>query len=228
MQSDSPKARGEGLNESADGISVNGPEGQEETGKKDFYKMLAETDGINVSDGVKFCGSKEGFVEAAKDFYEMIPDRSGEIERLYDEGNIELYTIKVHALKSAARMVGAGELSKLAESLEDAGKSGDTEFIGAHSYELLEIYRKFTSALSFFEESTDFKSGEAIDGEMLEDAYASLAEVCEVQDYDSAEMIIDSLKEYRLPDGDAERMHSIEKSMKQLDWDEMIELIRSR
>jgi len=190
--------------------------------------MLAETDGINVSDGVKFCGSKEGFVEAAKDFYEMIPDRSGEIERLYDEGNIELYTIKVHALKSAARMVGAGELSKLAESLEDAGKSGDTEFIGAHSYELLEIYRKFTSALSFFEESTDFKNGEAIDGEMLEDAYASLAEVCEVQDYDSAEMIIDSLKEYRLPDGDAERMHSIEKSMKQLDWDEMIELIRSR
>ncbi|MBO4762460.1 MAG: response regulator [Lachnospiraceae bacterium] len=228
MQSDSPKVRGEGLNESADGISVNGSEEQEETGKKDFYKMLAETDGINVSDGVKFCGSKEGFVEAAKDFYEMIPDRSGEIERLYDEGNIELYTIKVHALKSAARMVGAGELSKLAESLEDAGKSGDTEFIGAHSYELLEIYRKFTSALSFFEESTDFKNGEEIDGEMLEDAYASLAEVCEVQDYDSAEMIIDSLKEYRLPDGDAERMHSIEKSMKQLDWDEMIELIRSR
>ena len=195
---------------------------------EDFFGMLAGVGDISVADGVRYCGSKDGFTEAARDFYEMIPDRSGEIENLYNEGNIELYTIKVHALKSAARMVGAGELSKLAESLEDAGKGGDTEFINAHTYELLETYRHFRTTLSFFEESTDFKNGEAIDGEMLEDAYASLEEVCEVQDYDSAEMIIDSLKEYRLPQGDAQRMHSIEKCMKQLDWDEMIELIRSR
>ena len=197
-------------------------------GITDFFGMIAEVGDISVTDGVRYCGSKDGFTEAAKDFYEMIPDRSGEIENLYNEGNIELYTIKVHALKSAARMVGAGELSKLAESLEDAGKAGDTEFLDAHTYELLETYRHFRTTLSFFEESTDFKNGEEIDGEMLEDAYASLKEVCEVQDYDSAEMIIDSLKEYRLPQGDAQRMHSIEKCMKQLDWDEMIELIRSR
>ena len=206
--------------------SING--GNEDFGKKDFYGLLTEAEGIDVSDGVKYCGSKEGFVEAAKDFFEMIPEKAGEIEGLYNEGDIGLYTIKVHALKSSARMVGAGGLSKLAESLEDAGKSGDMEFINAHTYELLENYRKYQSILSFFEESGDFKNGEPIDGEMLEDAYASLAEICEVQDYDSAEMIIDSLREYRLPDEDAERMHDIEKKMKRLEWDEMIELIRSR
>ena len=97
---------------------------------------------LNISDGIRFCGSKKAFAETLRLFYEMIPEKSGEIENAFMNEDFSFYTVKVHALKSAARIIGLGELSAKAEALEDAGKSEDTDFIRANTGALLEEYRK--------------------------------------------------------------------------------------
>ena len=48
-------------------------------------------------------------------FYRTADGNANEIDKLYDEGDIENYTIKVHALKSTSRAIGAESLGTLAD-----------------------------------------------------------------------------------------------------------------
>ena len=73
---------------------------------------------------------------------------SDEIERLWNEGDFEAYTLKVHSLKSMARLIGANLLSSLAADLEYAGKHGDTETIKEKTPMLLSKYRAYAKYLS--------------------------------------------------------------------------------
>ena len=195
---------------------------------KELLQQIKETGVLNSSDGIRFCGSKEGFVEAVKDFYHSIRDKSAEIEEAYNREDYDFYTIKVHALKSGARIIGAGELSSRAEKLEDAGKIHDTDFIKANTYDMLELYRSYAEKLSFIDEVNEFEGGEPVDPEMLHDAYYSIAEVAELADFDSVEMILESLKEYHLPKEDALLCREIEKKLKKLDWEGIAELIGNK
>ncbi|MBR0163289.1 MAG: response regulator [Lachnospiraceae bacterium] len=54
-------------------------------------------------------------------FYDTIEDNAAEIERFYEEEDYENYTIKVHALKSSALLIGEEALSKDAAYLEACG-----------------------------------------------------------------------------------------------------------
>ena len=61
-----------------------------------------------------------------------------ELLDLIYEDNYENYTIKVHALKSSARLIGAIGLSQKAEALEMAGKEGNIEYIRKHNDEAID------------------------------------------------------------------------------------------
>jgi hypothetical protein len=60
----------------------------------------------------------------------------------------------------------------------------------------------------------------------LTGAYEALADVIPQMDYDSVEMILDQLKEYKLPDGDSDKMQKLAKMLKAFDWDGMEALIK--
>ena len=62
-------------------------------------------------------------------FADAVDDTRAELEKHYSDRNIKEYTIKVHALKSSARIIGATDLADSAQALEDAGKRGDERFI---------------------------------------------------------------------------------------------------
>ena len=58
-------------------------------------------------------------------FHDTIDYNADVLEKAFTDADYSLYTIKVHALKSSARIIGASKLSKLAEELEMAGKSNN-------------------------------------------------------------------------------------------------------
>ena len=60
----------------------------------------------------------------------------------------------------------------------------------------------------------------------LSDAYAALNEIAEVMDYDTARLIMDSLKEYSLPDKDAKICEKILECLSQMDWDGIREALK--
>jgi len=70
-------------------------------------------------------------------FQKDAQEKIKEIKACADTGNIKLYTINMHALKSAAAIIGAERLSETAKTLENAGKRGDIDYIGKHTGEFI-------------------------------------------------------------------------------------------
>ena len=104
--------------------------------------------GIDLAVGVENCETAEDYLDALAVFAASIGEKSDEIERLWNEGDFEAYTLKVHSLKSMARLIGANLLSSLAADLEYAGKHGDTETIKEKTPMLLSKYRAYAKYLS--------------------------------------------------------------------------------
>jgi len=193
--------------------------------EKALLDTITNVIGIDASEGVKNCGSKKSFLSTLETFYNTLTEKSAEIKEAYDNEDWNFYTIKVHALKSSARIIGASELSSLALHLEDAGKDGNIEYIRANNDKMMEKYLEYIPRLEeVFKHGDEGK--EPIDSGMLSDAYEALGEFVPMMDYDSAEMVIVSLKDYALPEEDAKRMTKLETLLKQLKWEEMSEILK--
>lgn len=188
-------------------------------------KWIHSVEGINTDEGIKNSGGISNYLFSLNMFYDTIDDNYKVIEDSYNADNIRLYTIKVHALKSSARIVGAMELSSLAMDLEDAGNKHDKAFIDENTPKLLVMYSAFKDKLAGIKEEPDNGDKEDIAPEELNDAYEALKEVIPQMDYDAVEMILDSLKEYRLPGEDAAKIAELTKMLKSFDWDGMEALI---
>ncbi|WP_051212925.1 two-component regulator propeller domain-containing protein [Butyrivibrio fibrisolvens] len=190
-------------------------------------EWINDVEGIDTDEGIKNSGGISQFIFSLKLFLETIEGNARVIKDAYESGDIRLYTIKVHALKSSFRIIGALKMSKLAESLEDAGNKEDMEYIDRYTDELLDRYLEFEDKLSRLSESEkdDDSDKEAISEEELKDAYEALKDVIPQMDYDSVELILNQLKEYKLPKEDKEKMTQLGKMLKSFDWDAMESLI---
>lgn len=187
----------------------------------DDMKWITEVEGICTEDGIKSAGGISSYLFALNMFNETIDDNSKVIEDAYEAGNLKLYTVKVHALKTSARIVGANALSELALKLEEAGNHKDTDFIDDNTEKLLADYRGYKEKLSRLNPASDADDDkkEPIPEDELKGAYEALREVVPQMDYDAVEMILDQLKQYKLPDEDSEKMKKIAALLKALDWD---------
>ena len=190
--------------------------------------------GIDPALGTKYCGSEKALFGALQTFRDTLPERETEIRQAYEKEDWEFYTIKVHALKSSARMIGAETLSKLAEEMEDAGKAGETGKIRENTDRLLGMYRSYEEGLKdleqadpAFERDADEMAGKPMaDADTLADAWEALGDIAEGMDYDSAEAVLESLREYALAPEDAEAFKQVEINLKALNWDRILELVK--
>jgi CheY-like chemotaxis protein/HPt (histidine-containing phosphotransfer) domain-containing protein len=181
---------------------------------------------LSVEDGIINCGGEEGYLNVIEIFHRTADNKAREIEESYKTGDIENYSIRVHALKSAARIVGAADISQLAKELEKAGKSGWMEFIDKNNDTLLDMYRELDSKLKFLSEQNEELPD--IKPEMLKDAYNTMIEVSSIMDYGMMESILKGLKKYKLPEEESEVFQKVADCLLKLDWDGITEIVKGR
>ena len=188
---------------------------------------IYETEGVNAREGIKNSGGIGDYLYALEMFLDTIDENIKIIRDSYDEENIGLFTIKVHALKSSARIIGADKLSNMAQKLEDAGNEKDVDYINKNVGQFISDYEAYKEKLSPMKKDQDSDNDkEMIPEDVLEDAYEALSDVIDQMDLDAVEMIVDDVDEYKLPDEDAKRFNDLKKAMKLIDWDKMNEAIR--
>ncbi len=196
----------------------------------DDMLWIKDVEGINVDEGIKNSGGAAAFVNSVKLFYDTIDDNTSVIEDALKTDDIRLYTVKVHSLKTSARIVGALGLSELAQKLEDAGNKEDRKFISDNNDKLLVLYRAFREKFARIEpakEEAGSDDKQMIQEDELKDAYNALKEVIPQMDYDAVEMILDQVHAFRLPDEDDKRFEELDKMLRTFKWDEMEELIKN-
>ena len=116
-----------------------------DTAPLEWYELIP---GLDSTDAIKSCGSAESYEMVLRIFYENIPVKFAEIEDLFEKENWGDYVIKIHALKSSAKLAGATALAKDALELEMAGKEGRTDYIIEHHREVMDELLEFKTPLS--------------------------------------------------------------------------------
>ena len=203
-------------------------EEEDDSGIPDFVWEIEE---INVKEGVIHCGSSESFMKTLKTYFDSASDNADEIEKYWKERDIKNTTIKVHALKSTSRVIGANELGDFAERLEKAGNTGHVGILEREIGNLITQYRELAVKLEPLG---------AIKGDVLEDdrpiiseqdiksAYNNLSEACSSFDYDSVVIIVGSLKGYRFPASEESRFEAIKKAVDNFDYDLIPEILAGK
>ncbi len=107
-----------------------------------------EIPGINKEVGIKNSGGEELFNTVLSVFYGTIQESHDEICQYYDKEDWKNYTVKVHALKSTARLIGAEKLADEARDLELAGKNNDIDFIRAGHQGVMDHLLSYEEILS--------------------------------------------------------------------------------
>ena len=168
----------------ADSTDMSSGSMQESAGKTspgDTLGQLASL-GIDTGAGLMYCQNDTEF------YQELLLQYAGEAagkmrtaDRNLKDGDLVNYEILVHALKSTSKMIGAGQLSEAAYTLEKAAKDGDEKTIHeGHDSAMAEYKRLADGILRIFGKASDAaEPGAGTDGEILEFAPGTDDEILE-------------------------------------------------
>ncbi len=188
---------------------------------EELPEWLLSQDLLDSRAGLKNCGSAEVYLNAIETFADSSEENYELISRYFAEKQTEDYTIKVHALKSSARIIGAAELSTLAARLEKAGDERDIETIEAETPKLLKDYKQLSDMLrkGRAEAAGDKSDLPLIDNDYLSEALSSIKELAASFDYDSVNYIMDTLGGYSFPEEKSGMMEKLKTAVMHADWD---------
>ena len=114
----------------------------------DKGKWYEEIPGLDPATGIKNSGSEEMYRTVLTGFCDSAENVREEILGFFRDKNWKEYTVKVHALKSAALLAGAKELAAMAQALEKAGKGEDDDFITQNTDSTMEHLMKLKASIA--------------------------------------------------------------------------------
>lgn len=194
-----------------------------DTPQDDFVQKLSTVEGVFTDKGLEYSGSLDLYKKVVTEFADTGAARADTIEGFFEQEDYRNYTIQVHALKSAARIIGATALSQLAAALEDAGNQEDTVRITNATPELLRRYRKLVTDLEGILDSGEDKP--EIDSDSLKDALMSIKEMVEGFDFDSVDSVMEELKKYRMPEDFKENYSKLKTLVAEVARDDILILL---
>ncbi len=195
-----------------------------------FYAGVPE---LNYEDAIRFCANEEVLKETLEQFYRAIEPNIQAIEGFLREKDYKNFTVKVHALKSSSRLIGAGALSADAGRLEDLGNSltqEDIDRIGELTPKLLEDYRRFLKLLSplYAAEEAAREAAPEISVSDLNEAYDAIRQFIESFDIDTIDGFISEVRKYRIPKAEQAKFTAVEECVRNMDWNGLDEALKGR
>ncbi len=178
----------------------------------DFLYDIKE---IDVNKGIRNCGGRESYIQVLTTYADSALRQCKEIEDHASSDDISSMTIKVHALKSTSRVIGAGDIGDLAERLEAAGHDGDMDIINKDLPLLIEGCRELIQKLSPLTKKSPLP---LISDKELREAYTLISEFLSVEDYESTLGVIETLKNYTYPPDEQQRCLALIDASREYDY----------
>lgn len=210
--------------------TLNEPE-TSEAGEPDTDAIIAKLSNIgdiSTKKGIEASGSPEVYVRIANTFTTTLKKNADIIEEYFKNGDIENYTIQVHALKSSARLIGALDLSERALNLELAGKDKNMDVINQDTDFLLKMFRSLEAPLKDALGIVDDSKKPKAPVEMLTNAFKIILECMDNFDFDTTDKIISRLDKYSMPDEYVETFDRLKQLVTEVEHDEIVELLKEK
>ncbi|MCR5625862.1 MAG: DegV family protein, partial [Lachnospiraceae bacterium] len=205
---------------------------EEESSQEKELKWYEKPEFIDGAAGVKNSGSEEAFRTVLKIFHDSIQIKAGEIDGFYKEGDWDNYTVKVHALKSSARLIGALSLADRAQLLENAGKEGNINYIRENQTSFMDDYRKYESLLAgiISDDNADDEDKPVkpmAEDYIMEGAYESLKDAASDMDCDMIEEVFKELDGYEIPAGEKDKISKLRERAGVFDYNGILEILNA-
>ncbi len=182
--------------------------------------------GIDVDDGIKKSEGLKQYITLLQVFLGSMDEMTEELERFYSDRDYEQYTIRIHSLKSSARIIGANKLGDAAQMLEDAGKNENESYLQEHHEEFMTEYRRLKeplSAISYVDEPDAGKP--TADAELMRSVYRDIKEATEEMDLSRLGDIIERMNGYHIPETESDRWKRIRTAYERFDYSDILELV---
>lgn len=192
---------------------------------------------INVKKAVGAAGDFSTWLSVTNTFLSTIQEKDDLIQTYLQEEKYKDFTIQVHALKSAARIIGAEKLSELAAELEEAGKALQTKPLNfeellsdtkSKTSLLLEQYRGLYNLLLPVKKYSEAEAEEkqTLSSEERDSIIKKLLAASEDFDLPAVEEQFELLKKAKLPEALQQKIPELEKVIENIDLDQIKEILQ--
>ncbi|MCR5271655.1 MAG: response regulator, partial [Lachnospiraceae bacterium] len=199
-----------------------------ENNESKLYSLYKKEPALSYEDAISVLESEELLLEVIKQFTLTTDEGKAEMEEYLMEEDYLNFTIKIHALKSSAKNIGANELSEEAKELErlgnilgekEAGSEADDikEIIRTDAPGVLKEYERISRLLSKLT-GDDEKEKPPVDVDYLNEIYDTVAELAMAYDESSIEALLSELNGYTLPVAEKEKVKRMKKALRDSDW----------
>ncbi len=197
-----------------------------ETSEEWYYGI----EGIDGDAAIANSGSEDSLKAVLKIFYDSIAAKSAELNGYYEAEDWDNYTIKIHALKSSSKLIGAVSLGERAQLLENAGKERNIDYIKANYKPFMEDYAKYKELLSGLFGGEDAAEEKAADKPMadqylMEGVFEAIKDAAESMDCGTIEDTLKELDDYAIPEEDAAKLDSIRGLAARFDYEGILKLL---
>ena len=186
-------------------------------------------EGLDTNRGVYLSGGKLGYYyEVLAAFHEDGLEKINTIKECLENGDLPLYKIHVHALKSALANIGADSLSEKAFALEKAAQRQDLSFIEAKNGQFLVLLERFLgdiiNALSMQEGLNGNKADDLNKAEMFKTGLEKLKTALDAMDAGIINRTVDELLDLAYSDEVKTVVRKISKHILLAEFDEAVVL----
>ena len=175
--------------------------------------------GLNIENGIRFCGGESQYVAVLRSVYKIIDSKSELIMNYLDDidNTIRDYTIEVHALKTNCRTIGSDKLGEDFYELEMLGKAGNSSEVLKRTSTVIEEFKHLKGVIEPVVQTN--KRRDAISER---DIFDKMEKICEaVADFDLGRMdeIIEAINEYEVPAKIKDMLDELIDSADNIDYD---------
>lgn len=177
---------------------------------------------IDVNAGILHCGSQKSYMDTLKTYFDSGQKNAEEIEKYWNGKDIKNTTVKIHALKSTSRVIGAMELGDFAARLEKAGEEGDVKTLETDIEKLLIMYRSLLTEMEMLgsiDGGVEGSDKPLILEQDIKKTYETISKLCEAFDFNGVAETVKSLEKYRFPEREAAKIETIKKAVDNFDYD---------
>ena len=192
----------------------------------DFISKLYKVEELDADSALKNCGSEELLFSTINQYHSTIDEKALELQNFFEAEDWKNYEIKVHALKSTSRLIGALKLSKLAEHLEECANNNTITEIQKEHKKLLDTFLSFKHILEpLLQEASANEDKPEISKEELAEKIKLIVEYADDFNIDGLDNLMKELASVKLPLDFSDKFDKIRSSVEKVDFKELRNLV---
>jgi CheY-like chemotaxis protein len=184
-----------------------------------------EIQGIDVRTGMFMTGgSEDNYLRALSAYHRDGQEKIGQLADCCRKGDLKLYAVYAHAVKSASASIGATKVSSFAKALELASKNEDLDYVRENNDIFLSEFKALLGNIGCVISANRKNGNGEADAEFVRERIAGLRNALVDFDIETADEILRGLQSGNTDEKTSEALDNIANTILICEYDKALEI----